>query len=209
VARRNEAVHLPERGLDEALAQEEAVGGDLRETAVAAAGACAIATLTHLRAHHQPIMGTDRVVVVQRHHDPGVRQDAAYQGDELHPDEEDMMNVHHVRAELLEQAHEMRNGAVQVDLAQVEAIEMTAPDDDLIGRVAHRLEARARALLAMKMIGCSQEERLHAGTRPEFLEQVVREDLRSARMEGRMIVGNDEDARHGASSGFTAMMTSW
>ena len=155
-------------------------------------------------------MGTDGIVVVQGHHDAGVRNDAPYQSDELDADQQRMMDMHDIRPELLEEAHEVRHRAVAVDLAHVEAVEMPAPEDDLVGCLPNRLEARAGTLLTMKAVRRCQEERLDICALTILAEEIVREDFRPSGMEVRMIVSDDEDAQGQAmSSGFTAMMMSW
>ena len=86
--------------------------------------------------------------------------DAADQSDELDADQQQMMDMDDIRPELLEEAHEVRHHAVAVDLAHVEAVEMPAPEDDLVGCLPDRLEARAGPLLTMKAVRRCEEERL-------------------------------------------------
>ena len=119
------------------------------------------------------------------------------------------MNMHHVGPELLEKVHEVWHDAVAVDLAEIEAVEMPAPHDHLIGRIAYGLEASARTLLAMQVVRRRQEQSFHIWPRAKLPKQVVREDFRSPRVEIRMVVSNDEHA-HGQAiaSGLVATITS-
>ncbi|MCY1305536.1 hypothetical protein D9M70_553460 [compost metagenome] len=120
-----------------------------------------------------------------------------------------MVNVDHVRLEIAQKLGQIRNDAIEVDLAHEEAIEMTRPQQHLVALRANRLEARAWAHLPMGLVGSAEEEYFMAGALIGA-EEVVRENLRTARMESRMIVRRDQNALlHPFAPRRSATKTSW
>ena len=104
-AGRDELVDLIERAADVQFAQAEIGQAALGKAAAAGVGARRVAQRAGGR-HHLPVIGADRVVVVQRHDDRRARQHAADQSDRLHAERHQVMDVHHVRPLLGEQGGE-------------------------------------------------------------------------------------------------------
>ena len=129
---------------------------------------------------------------MKRHDDAAVGQRPADDVRELGADQQQVMDMHHVRPELGQQLHQVRNDPVEVDLAHVETVEVAGPQQHFVCRIAEPLEARAGPDLAMDLVGRAEEERLVAGALVGA-EKVVREDLGTAGMEGRMVVRDYKD----------------
>lgn len=202
-ARRDEAVDGGEMRLEEALAQQETVRADLREAAMTLGGRCAGAALPVTRPQHQPVMMADRIIVVQRHHDRRLRQEPPRQRQELGADQHEMVDVDDIRPEFGQQRAEVLQGAVMVDLAEVEAVEMTAPQQQ-VAVDAGRLEGGAGMWLAVDRVGRTEEEHL-AALGAIGLRQIMGENLRATGVEIGVVMGDDQDApAHRAPPGFTA-----
>jgi hypothetical protein len=119
------------------------------------------------------------------------------------------MDMDDIGPKVLEQTDDMGNDSIVVDLAQVELIKVPGPHDDFIRCVSRRLESGSWPLSTMEIVCRREEQRLHIRTRAILAKEIVREDLRPARMKVRMIVGNDQNAcRQLTYSDLTAMMTS-
>jgi hypothetical protein len=209
VTRRDETMDLTEMGLDERLAQEKPVSRDGRKASIAAVRRCAVAPFLSFGPHHQTVVSAYRIIVMKRHDNAGAREDTTDQRYEFYPYEQNMMDVNDVGAEILKQGDEMRDNSITVDLAEIELIEMPAPHNDFVGSVSRRLEACPRTLPTMEVVRCGQEQSLHVAAGTVLFEEIVGENLRSARVKVRMIMGDDQHARsHVIYSGFMAMMTS-
>ncbi len=64
-----------------------------------------------------------------------------------------MVEMHDVGPEVLQQFDNVGNNPVKVDLAHVEAVEMTGPEQDFIAAIANALEACSRTGLAVHLVG--------------------------------------------------------
>ena len=208
-AGRQEMVHQPEHRLDVLLAQNELVGGPVGEAAVAGVGRGRAAKGVAYRRHHLPVVGADRVIVVQRVDDLRPRADAADQEQHLHAQQQRVVDVHDVRLEGAQQVRQVRHDAVQVDLALEEVVEMPGPQHHLVGAAAQRLKVGTGLAVAVDAVGAGEEQRL-GPLGLQAAEQLVREDLGAAGVQAGVVVGDDQDAgqAHRALS-FSRTRRSW
>jgi hypothetical protein len=84
--RSNEAINLTEMCLDVFLAKEKSICSNVWKASTAAIWRRAVASFLVLSPHHQSVMSTNRVVIMKRHDDAGVWQNATYQRYELYSD---------------------------------------------------------------------------------------------------------------------------
>jgi hypothetical protein len=179
------------------------------EAGVAAIRACGMAKLSAFGAHHQPVVMADGIVVVERHDDPAVGQCAAHDVRELGAEQEQMVEVDHIRPEIAQEFHQVRHHAIEVDLAHEEAVEVAGPQEDFVPCGSKPLKAGAGPDIAVDLVGRTEEQRFVASALVGA-EEIVREDLRAAGMEGGMIVRCDEDALpHAPSPRRSATWISW
>ena len=133
---------------------------------------------------------------MQSHDDAGIRKNPAHQCDEFDADQQRMVDMHHVRPELLQETHEVRYDAIGVDLAHVEPVEMSAPYDHFIGSVARRIGSWCRDAAHDEVWFVAARNNVSTfGRERNSAKEIVREDFRPAGMEIRMVMRDDEDAQ--------------
>src|SRR5436305_837391 len=125
---------------------------------------------------HQAIAMADRIVIVQRQHDFRVRQHAPREERQFGSAQKQVMKMYDVRLILGQQAREILDRPIAVDLAQIEAVEMARPQNDLVAGGTNSLEACSRARLAVKGVGGRDEQGFDAGSLVG-LKEVAREYL--------------------------------
>lgn len=175
------------------FAQCETVERDVLEAGMAPVRARPVAKFLAARSHHQPVMVTDGIIVVQRHDDPALWQGSPDDMRKLRAEQEQMVDMDDLRPEVAQQLRNIRNDSIEVDLAHEEAVEMSGPQQQFVPCGPDALKAGARPRLAVDLVRGSEKERFAAGTLVGA-EQVVGEDLRASRVEGRMVMSRNEHA---------------
>ena len=132
---------------------------------------------------------------MQRHDDPAFGQGAPHDMRKLRAQKQEMMQMDDVWPEIAQEFDNVRNNAIEIDLAHEEAVEMPGPQQDFIAVGADALEARSRSCLTMDVIGCAEKKRFASG--PLIgAEKVMGEYFRATWVQGWMIVCSDKYTGH-------------
>jgi hypothetical protein len=165
-ARADEAVHLGELGLDEALAQEEVLRRDVGEAGAALARARAGAQRAAGR-EQLAVAEAHRQVLVQRVDDRGVRQHVADGAHQVEAEEQAVLDVHDVGLVGAQEVGQVARVELLVARAGQEPVVVgrVGVEEVLAGVAADRLDQRAgvrRAAAGAGRAGPGQQQRLPA-----------------------------------------------
>ncbi len=204
-AGRDEQVDLVERTADVQLAQLEIREGAVGKTLPARIGLSAFAKLPCGR-DHLPVIRAKRIVVVQRHDDPGSGRASPDQADQFAAQTHEMMEMDDVGLLLDEEVGDGVADPVQVDLRLKEWVETAGPDQQLVSGGADGLEWRAGTGWPLVGRGRSDEQAIDIA-RSQGAEQIARKDLGAAGLKIRVGVEHEQYAHHAAPFSNTPM--SW
>ena len=115
---------------------DETALGDFREACMTAGRRSLAAEPSRARRGHQTIVGADREIIVQGQQHARARQQALDQRDRFEADPRQMVKVHHVRAEGVQQFSHCRHERPRLGVAEHEAIERAHPQQHFVGAAA-------------------------------------------------------------------------
>ena len=148
--------------LDEQFAHHKGIARHFGETAHAGIRPRRAAQAPVSDSHELAVVGADRVIVMQGENDRRLRQGPPHQLHSLDADQQRMMEMNDSGLDRSQQPLQFQHHAMQIDLRHVEAIVMAGPQQQFVGRAAHRLQQCPGQTAAMELVDTGQIESFDA-----------------------------------------------